>query len=195
VTQATLRFTRPAKVEYAVAYDVPGMPAGRATLHSWNEKLTAQGAVEWKELRSVAGEPLKDAERSEWKLKPPEWELKADHVEVLPDKVPLDVEVVKDDTVGTIYFEAAKELRLKLYEPAMLLEHLEGAAPIVGIRAERVSDEVAREVLARAGLAVGQTLTRESGKQLQEAAQSMDEHFHIELEKKNDGVVITLVAR
>ena len=63
------------------------------------------------------------------------------------------------------------------------------------VRTERVSAAVAKELLTHAGVAVGDTITRETIARLREAAESTDEHLRVELEKTPNGLTLTLLAR
>ena len=66
---------------------------------------------------------------------------------------------------------------------------------LLQIRAERVPPETVREVLSQAGVAVGDTITRESLKRIAQVSQSMDEHFRVEYKRADDGVVLMLLAK
>ena len=66
---------------------------------------------------------------------------------------------------------------------------------LLQIRSERVPPETVREVLSQAGVAVGDTLTRESAKRIAQVTKSMDEHFRVEYRKADDGVVLMLLAK
>jgi len=66
---------------------------------------------------------------------------------------------------------------------------------LLQIRAERVSQDTVKEVLKQAGVSVGDPITRESMTRIELAAQSMDEHFRVEYQKANDGVVLMLLAK
>ena len=68
-------------------------------------------------------------------------------------------------------------------------------ARLARIRTERVSADVAKEVFAHAGIAVGDTISKESIERLREAARTVDEHLFVEIEKTSNGVVLTLLAR
>jgi TonB family protein len=62
------------------------------------------------------------------------------------------------------------------------------------IRTERVSQEMAKELVAHAGVAVGDLVTNESLKRIQEAVKSADEHFRVEFEKGERGLVLMILA-
>jgi len=71
----------------------------------------------------------------------------------------------------------------------------DGALPLLQIKTERVSAETVKEVLNHAGVSVGDRVTAETMKRLEEAAQAMDEHFRVEYKKVDDGIVLMLLAR
>jgi TonB family protein len=71
----------------------------------------------------------------------------------------------------------------------------EGPLRLLRIQTERVSAETAKEVLNHAGISVGDPVTAETLKRLDEVAQTMDEHFRVEYRKVDDGVVLMLLAR
>ena len=71
----------------------------------------------------------------------------------------------------------------------------EGTLPLLQIKTERVSAETVKEVLNHAGVSVGDRVTAETMKRLEEVAQAMDEHFRVEYKKVDDGIVVMLLAR
>jgi hypothetical protein len=71
----------------------------------------------------------------------------------------------------------------------------EGPLRLLQVKTERVSAETAKEVLNHAGISVGDPLTAEALKRLEEVAQTMDEHFRVEYRKVDEGVVLMLLAR
>jgi TonB family protein len=72
---------------------------------------------------------------------------------------------------------------------------LEGPPRLAQIRAERVSNETVREILAQANLRVGDPISEETAKRLQQLAIAVDEHVRVEFEKARGGVVVTLLTR
>jgi hypothetical protein len=72
----------------------------------------------------------------------------------------------------------------------------DGTLQLVRVRTERVSEETAREVLARAGVAVGAPITEEVADRIRQAAQAIDEHFRVEFQKdRRGGLILTILAR
>ena len=70
-----------------------------------------------------------------------------------------------------------------------------GPLRLVAIRAERVSDEAMSEVLKRAGVKVGDTLTDESLKKLRAAAAGVDEHLRVVISDNGQGdITVTIVS-
>lgn len=67
---------------------------------------------------------------------------------------------------------------------------------LVGIRTERVSTEVVKEILDRAGVGVGTTIDSETTlKQIREAVEAFDPHLHLRFEPgAKGGLVIVVIA-
>jgi TonB family protein len=63
------------------------------------------------------------------------------------------------------------------------------------VRAEGVSEATAMAVLAQAGLAVGDVITREAEERLQKIARDMDEHFELALRGNEDAGLLTIIIR
>ena len=70
-----------------------------------------------------------------------------------------------------------------------------GNPKITDVRTERVPAATVRELMEQAGLAIGDTLTVDSAKRLQEAARALDEHLEVEFRKEKSGIVVTVLAR
>jgi len=76
------------------------------------------------------------------------------------------------------------------------LEPYAGPTRLAAIRTERVSDDAVAEVLKRAGLNVGDTVTEESLKRLQAAATAVDEHFRVVVrDDGRGGIAVTIISR
>jgi hypothetical protein len=58
-----------------------------------------------------------------------------------------------------------------------------------------VSDRTAREILAQAGVAVGDAITGETEKRIQEFARAMDEHFEVVFRGNEDTGRLTITIR
>jgi TonB family protein len=91
---------------------------------------------------------------------------------------------------------AAKSMNWKLVE-VHAQPKFDGTAKLVDLRTERVTQSTARELLAQAGVAIGDALTEDSVKRIRQAAGAMDEHFEITFHqnRKAGGVVVTITAR
>jgi bla regulator protein blaR1 len=71
-----------------------------------------------------------------------------------------------------------------------------GPMRLAAIRTERVSDDAVAEVLKRAEVKVGDTVTEESLKRLQAAATAVDEHFRVGIrDDAKGGITVTIVSR
>jgi hypothetical protein len=70
-------------------------------------------------------------------------------------------------------------------------------AKLVDVRTERVPQTTANELLAQAGVALGDALTEDSVKRIKHAAGAIDEHFEIRFhqDRKAGGVVLTILTR
>jgi D-alanyl-D-alanine endopeptidase (penicillin-binding protein 7) len=74
-------------------------------------------------------------------------------------------------------------------------EGFDGRLPLLQVRTERVSQETASEVMKQAGLSIGDPVTAESVKRIEQAAQTMDEHFRVEYKKADGGIVLMILAK
>jgi TonB family protein len=71
----------------------------------------------------------------------------------------------------------------------------EGTMRLVDVRTERISAATAKDVLAQAGIGIGDSITAEAASHLAQTAFAMDEHFRVEFEKMRDGLVATILTR
>jgi len=72
----------------------------------------------------------------------------------------------------------------------------EGTPQLVQIRTERVSAAMAQEVLARAGVKVGDPITEDTARRIREIASSVDEHFQVSFDSDGRGrMVMVLLTR
>jgi hypothetical protein len=72
----------------------------------------------------------------------------------------------------------------------------EGSPRLARIMTERLSEATAREVLAHAGVAVGDAISEDTAKRIRQTALEMDEHFRVEFAREPNGqLVLTLLAR
>jgi hypothetical protein len=80
--------------------------------------------------------------------------------------------------------------------PARMQERYSGPLRLVAFETERVSRDAAAEVLQRAGLKIGDTITEASLTRLRESASAVDEHFHVVMHDDGHGSVsLVLVSR
>jgi hypothetical protein len=85
---------------------------------------------------------------------------------------------------------------MKLLTP---LDHLKpdfSSMPrLVAVRTERVAESIVAEVLAQAGVAVGDAIGEDAAKRITKAATTLDEHVHVQFGNDKDGVVLRLLTR
>jgi TonB family protein len=75
-------------------------------------------------------------------------------------------------------------------------ERFSGPMRLVNVRTERVTDDAVAEVLKRAGLKVGDAVTRETFKRLEAAVAGVDEHFRLSITDDGEGgVTVTILSR
>lgn len=74
-------------------------------------------------------------------------------------------------------------------------ERSKGPLRLVAVRTERVSNEAVSEVLKRAGVKVGDTVTEETLKTLRSAAAGVDEHLRVVISDNGQGgITVTIVS-
>jgi D-alanyl-D-alanine endopeptidase (penicillin-binding protein 7) len=71
----------------------------------------------------------------------------------------------------------------------------DGAPPLLQVKTERVSPEVAKEVLTDAGVSVGDPVTADTVKRVELAARKMDVHFTVEHKATEGGIVLMILAK
>jgi bla regulator protein blaR1 len=103
--------------------------------------------------------------------------------------------------------EAQKlEWRSRLAEQQQILEHiraereiarpaaLDGSLKLVQIRTERVTRETVSELVARAGISIGDQIAEDTAKRIVETAATIDEHLRVNFRKDGKGgVILTLL--
>jgi TonB family protein len=72
---------------------------------------------------------------------------------------------------------------------------LEGPVRLVDIRTERVSQDVAKQLVAQAGVTVGDLVTEESLKRIQKFVATADEHLRVEYKKGPGGLYLMILTR
>jgi TonB family protein len=191
VTQATLRFRLPAavpltmkvideKVWRPMDVELSGhvllkeLPDG--TLHVGAYARAEHVAGPLREIQKAMDDPaMSDEQRAEYKAQYPEMKRVAEKIAEL---------------------RSVNELVGKLVDPGSpRREALEGSPRLVHVRTERISEATAMEVLAQAGVAIGDAITKETAERIEQAAQSMDGHFRVEFENGGGGLIVLILAR
>ncbi len=73
---------------------------------------------------------------------------------------------------------------------------VEGPARLAGVRTERVPGGVASDLLARAGVKIGDEMTEATAKRIREVARSVDEHYDVAFGSDgHGGVIVAIIAR
>ena len=94
--------------------------------------------------------------------------------------------------------QEAAEVRFFTYkvERDADVRKFDGTARLSQVRTERVSPAVAYEVLARAGVKLGDPLTEDTARRIREIASGMDEHFDVSFDSDGKGrIVLVLLTR
>ena len=118
-------------------------------------------------------------------------EMKADYIELhdIAEKLHVN-ESVHDANPGRLHLKL-----VEIVDGHHLRETLKGGPRLAEVRTERVTDATAKEVLAQAGVAVGDVITEEAAGRIQKAAAALDEHIAVEFQKEKKGLVITILTR
>ena len=168
MTQATLRFQIPPGGFEKVAEDV--------ALRAQEVKIVAETPYEV----MVDATPL------------------AKHAELSAKYAELHKIAEKLEPVAVESEEKPLTLKMKLAEfvdAHDLSEILKGEPRLGEVRTDRVTDATSKEVLAQAGVSVGDVITEDAAKRLQKAAAALDEHIVVEFRKEKKGLVITILTR
>jgi TonB family protein len=176
VTQATLRYSLPAEgIKVAMALTVSD-----EELPLFKDRLVVKGAIEAHEVE------LKHLESR--KLVGKLVELKADNY-----KVPYDAErEVKPEPHSGKLHSSLRAVFIDAEED--LAQKFAGSPRLADVRTERVTEAAAKELLAQAGVAVGDSVTLEMAKRILETVQAIDEHLHVRFETDDKGALIVLIA-
>ena len=183
-TQATLRFQIPPEgleiVELAEKRHV--VPDGRARLHeSWEivpdpielDRMKMKMKGEFDEELAKQAVELKRAEVAEIK-------------EVIGHKERFEVELARD----------ASLFEIKLFTEADRFKRNFASMPkLVDVRTERVGEAMARELLAQAGVAIGDPISEDTAKRIETTARSLDEHVRVEFADGKGGIVLILMTK
>ena len=179
VTQATLRFRVPSDLKTIEVFE-------EALLV---EKIKAVHPKEWEIDKALYDQAIREYERKEQDAKI-EIKMASALFEASKEYAEVDVEVDPEFQAWSAFHKPAMKL-LATEQPQIF----EGAPPLVDVRTERVPEATAKELLAQAGIAVGDAITSEMAKRIREIALAMDEHFRIEFQKEREGLVLTLMTR
>jgi hypothetical protein len=112
----------------------------------------------------------------------------------VPGGVPGEIRGADVEIVGPGYVLSGKQLVLRI-EAEERLALFDGAPPLAGVRTERVPESWAKEVLAQAGVAIGDAISEDTAKRIRQVARDIDEHFRVEFHKDPAGLIITIVTR
>jgi TonB family protein len=194
VTQATLRFTLPVERDLGViAGKQP--PSEEVAVYTLTSKLrsaaleTEHVAGPLREIEKAITDPsTTDEQRVELRDKYEQMTLMAEKIRA--DGEPLEVEFLDEDHSKTLTYYA------KLVDSTKDLQKtLAGSPRLLRITAERVSEATASDVLAQAGIAIGDAMTEEAAKRLSAAARTIDAHLHVEFERTTEGLIVTILPR
>ena len=186
VTQATLRFRVPADLKTAEAVEVDWVEEHEfVPLPHVKTKLV--------EIEKAVDDPTTtEAQRLELKAKQHEMRVMIEKIEAEREE-PVDVELkmAQGDRPfkhGDALVSVATLVRTEKTVFA-------GQPRLVDVRTERVSEATALELLAQAGVAIGDVISEDTAKQIRQIAIAMDEHFRVEFQKEKGGVVLTVLTR
>jgi TonB family protein len=118
-------------------------------------------------------------------------EVRAQEIKIVANKMQSSGLVVYDEKPGKVEF--IKALRFK--DESDLRETLKGSPRLAEVRSERVTDATSKEVLAQAGVAVGDVITEDAARRIEKAAAGLDEHIVVEFHKEKKGLVVTILTR
>jgi TonB family protein len=122
-------------------------------------------------------------------------------VEIVPDRHGSKKHGSEELVTYTVALKGDHELAKKSMNWKIVEAHgepkFDGMAKLVDVRTERVPQTTANELLAQAGVALGDALTEDSVKRIKHAAGAIDEHFEIRFhqDRKAGGVVLTILTR
>lgn len=116
-------------------------------------------------------------------------------VDGLPEKHEGEHEARYDVTLRGDHELAAKSVHWKLTE-IRKEPSFDGTSRLLEVRTERVPDAAAKELLAQAGVAIGDVVTEDSAEWIRRVAQKMDEHYIVAFhqDRKAGGIVVTIGA-
>ena len=195
-TQATLRFQLP-----AAGLEIAELPKKLYAVESRGWAFTSPEHAEGplKEIEMALENPATtDEQRVELKAKYLDMKKMIEKINadsrLLEDGKPRELDVEIEPT--RLEFSGRENVMLKFIDAKnQLKQTFEGTPQLVQVRTERVSKETARELLAQAGVAVGDVITEETAKRILEIARAMDEHISVEFRKEEGGLILTILTR
>ncbi len=95
----------------------------------------------------------------------------------------LDKKFVKHEQAGAEY-----TLRIAPKRPLF-----EGTTRLVRVGGERVTTEILKEFMQRAGLRIGDTITEDMAKRASEVARELDEHLKVSFQRDDSGGLIIML--
>ena len=177
--QATLRFRLPADN----AEPDKTVHTVRLKMEEDHKKseLAAALDAEWhqEEMSAKLTKALSDPKLSDHHKE--EWKQLAENVEILE----------KERDEGATKDELLFSVRAKLAERKP--SPFEGTPQLVRITSERVTSETMKELVGRAGIRVGDPVTEDTAKRLQEIATSLDEHLRLSFRGDGKGGLVIVV--
>ena len=187
VTQATLRFQAPTDLKTAEALELVDVTEKHSFVPTPHIKARLL------EIEKALEDPsTTEAQREELRAKQHEMRLMIEKITAEHEE-PVDVELKTapgDRAFNHGYAFRGTVTFLKDEAPP-----LDGQARLVHVRTERVSEATAQELLAQAGIAIGAVINEDTAKQIRQIATAMDEHFRVEFQKENGGIVLTILTR
>jgi bla regulator protein BlaR1 len=109
------------------------------------------------------------------------------------------VEAETIEMIGKIQAEQdAADRRTLVFKVGEIIEGrtFEGSPRLAQVKTERVSPAVAYELLARAGVKIGDPITKNTARRIREIASGMDEHFEVSFDSDGKGrIVLVLLTR
>jgi D-alanyl-D-alanine endopeptidase (penicillin-binding protein 7) len=118
-----------------------------------------------------------------------------DVFEIIVEKDNL-VEIEKSKEQVAFHDAEFKTLRkfVAIEDKAFEDKTFEGQPRLVDVRTERVSEATARELLAQAGVAIGNPLSKDAARRIRVIAVAMDEHFLVSFHKDREGGLVLTIS-
>jgi TonB family protein len=124
-----------------------------------------------------------DSATADWEV---ELTSRAAHFDELSGDADIKMIKRKIEVGGLVMLEVEPESAKPVFDQPL---------PLAQVRAERVSEETLKEVLAQAGITIGDAISEDTAKRIQKVASEIDEHVRVEFRKSGDGLVLTFMTR